>query len=103
MMLCVATASCALVRYRSVEHATPFGTVRVPSSRCAETQQIGKATFDYAQDIFNLLPNLKVEELVKSFAIKTNDMLVEWPPLTDPPASSVRVPRVVISTVYGVP
>jgi 26S proteasome regulatory subunit N8 len=28
------------------------------------------------QDIFNLLPNLNVEELVKSFAVKTNDMLV---------------------------
>jgi hypothetical protein len=68
-----------------------------------EANRIGKAAFHYAQDIFNLLPNLKVEELVKSFAIKTNDMLVEWPPLTDPPASSVRVPRVVISTVYGVP
>merc|ERR1711988_1171906 len=26
------------------------------------------------QDIFNLLPNLNVEELVKAFAVKTNDM-----------------------------
>jgi len=28
------------------------------------------------QDIFNLLPNLSVESLVESFAIKTNDMLL---------------------------
>jgi len=28
------------------------------------------------QDIFNLLPNLSVEELVRSFQVKTNDMLV---------------------------
>jgi len=27
------------------------------------------------QDIFNLLPNLNVEELVKSFAVKTSDMM----------------------------
>lgn len=28
------------------------------------------------QDIFNLLPNLNVEELVKAFAVKTNDMML---------------------------
>lgn len=28
------------------------------------------------QDIFNLLPNLNVEELVKAFAVRTNDMLL---------------------------
>lgn len=28
------------------------------------------------QDIFNLLPNLNIESLAKSFAIKTNDMMV---------------------------
>jgi 26S proteasome regulatory subunit N8 len=28
------------------------------------------------QDIFNLSPNLTVEELAKSFAIKTNDMML---------------------------
>lgn len=28
------------------------------------------------QDIFNLLPNLKVEALVKAFAVKTNDMML---------------------------
>jgi 26S proteasome regulatory subunit N8 len=28
------------------------------------------------QDVFNLLPNLNVEELVKAFAIKTNDMML---------------------------
>lgn len=28
------------------------------------------------QDIFNLLPNLNVEELVKSLAVKTNDMML---------------------------
>ena len=28
------------------------------------------------QDIFNLLPNLNVEEMVKAFAVKTNDMML---------------------------
>ena len=28
------------------------------------------------QDIFNLMPNLSVNEVVRSFAIKTNDMLL---------------------------
>ena len=28
------------------------------------------------QEIFNLLPNLNVEELVRSFSIKTNDMML---------------------------
>lgn len=28
------------------------------------------------QDIFNLLPNLNVQEMVKSFAVKTNDMML---------------------------
>merc|ERR1719263_2158699 len=28
------------------------------------------------QDIFNLLPNLNIEELVKAFAVKTNDMML---------------------------
>ena len=28
------------------------------------------------QDIFNLLPNLNVEELIKAFAVKTNDMML---------------------------
>ena len=28
------------------------------------------------QDIFNLLPNVDVEELVKAFAVKTNDMML---------------------------
>ena len=28
------------------------------------------------QDIFNLLPNLNVEELVQAFAVKTNDMML---------------------------
>ena len=30
----------------------------------------------HLQDVFNLLPNLKVNQLVKSFAVKTNDMMV---------------------------
>jgi len=28
------------------------------------------------QDIFNLLPNLNVEDLIKAFAVKTNDMML---------------------------
>lgn len=31
---------------------------------------------DQLQDIFNLSPNLDVEELAKSFAVKTNDMML---------------------------
>ncbi|KAG0577594.1 hypothetical protein M758_5G160100 [Ceratodon purpureus] len=30
----------------------------------------------HLQDVFNLLPNLNVHELVKSFAVKTNDMML---------------------------
>ncbi|KAG6436634.1 hypothetical protein SASPL_101536 [Salvia splendens] len=30
----------------------------------------------HLQDVFNLLPNLNVSELVKSFAVKTNDMML---------------------------
>ncbi|KAH7278101.1 hypothetical protein KP509_38G024500 [Ceratopteris richardii] len=30
----------------------------------------------HLQDVFNLLPNLNVNELVKSFAVKTNDMML---------------------------
>lgn len=30
----------------------------------------------HLQDVFNLLPNLSVEELLKSFAIKSNDMML---------------------------
>ena len=28
------------------------------------------------QDIFNLLPNLNIEALIKAFAVKTNDMML---------------------------
>jgi len=28
------------------------------------------------QDVFNLLPNLNVNELIKAFAVKTNDMML---------------------------
>mmetsp|Transcript_2380 Transcript_2380/g.5617 ORF Transcript_2380/g.5617 Transcript_2380/m.5617 type:complete len:95 (-) Transcript_2380:1870-2154(-) len=28
------------------------------------------------QEVFNLLPNLNVEELVRSFSVKTNDMML---------------------------
>ncbi|CAA2934547.1 26S proteasome non-ATPase regulatory subunit 7 homolog A [Olea europaea subsp. europaea] len=30
----------------------------------------------HLQDVFNLLPNLSVSELIKSFAVKTNDMML---------------------------
>jgi len=30
----------------------------------------------HLQDVFNLLPNLNVNELVKAFAVKTNDMML---------------------------
>lgn len=30
---------------------------------------------DHFQDIFNLLPNLKLEQMVKSFSVKSNDYM----------------------------
>ena len=30
----------------------------------------------HAQDVFNLLPNLGVEELTRSFAVQSNDMML---------------------------
>ncbi|BAF16066.1 Os04g0661900, partial [Oryza sativa Japonica Group] len=30
----------------------------------------------HLQDVFNLLPNLNVNELIKAFAVKTNDMML---------------------------
>ena len=34
-----------------------------------------QAIIDNYQDIFNLLPNLKVEEMVRSFSVKSNDYM----------------------------
>lgn len=34
-----------------------------------------QSIIDNYQDIFNLLPNLKVEEMVKSFSVKSNDYM----------------------------
>jgi len=31
---------------------------------------------NHLQDIFNLLPNLNIDELVRSFSVKTNDMML---------------------------
>ena len=30
----------------------------------------------HAQDVFNLLPNLGIEELARSFAVQSNDMML---------------------------
>ncbi|PAL60640.1 hypothetical protein CEJ83_21385, partial [Acinetobacter baumannii] len=30
----------------------------------------------HLQDVFNLLPNLNVAELIKAFSVKTNDMML---------------------------
>ena len=43
------------------------------------------------QDIFNLLPNVDVEELVKAFAVKTNDMMLAVY-LSSVIRSTVRIP-----------
>jgi len=40
------------------------------------TLPINHQIIGYLQDIFNLSPNLNVEELVKAFAVKTNDMML---------------------------
>lgn len=37
---------------------------------------INHTIINQLQDMFNLLPNLNVEELVRSFAVKTNDMML---------------------------
>lgn len=31
---------------------------------------------EWSQDVFNLLPNLNVNELIKAFSVKTNDMML---------------------------
>ena len=38
------------------------------------TLPVNHQIINQIQDIFNLLPNLNVEELIRSFAVKTNDM-----------------------------
>eukprot|EP01135_Chromosphaera_perkinsii_P005634 Nk52_evm5s356 gene=Nk52_evmTU5s356 len=37
---------------------------------------VNNQILSYLQDIFNLLPNLKLDELVKAFSIKTNDQML---------------------------
>ena len=44
-----------------------------PSSNDLLTQAPARAS---SQDVFNLLPNLNMEELTKSFAVKSNDMML---------------------------
>ncbi len=38
--------------------------------------QSAKSTFPPVQDVFNLLPNLRMEELSRAFAVKTNDSML---------------------------
>ena len=42
----------------------------------ARASFLGATVIYRLQDIFNLLPNLNVEELVQAFAVKTNDMML---------------------------
>ncbi len=42
---------------------------------CDKKLPINQQIVSHLQDIFNLLPNLNVEEMVRSFAVKTNDMM----------------------------
>ena len=44
---------------------------KVAEGKLAYNQQI----INNFQDIFNLLPNLKVEEMVRSFSVKSNDYM----------------------------
>ena len=41
-----------------------------------EILPVNHAIIHQIQDIFNLMPNLNLEEVVRSFAVKTNDMSV---------------------------
>ena len=50
-----------------------FGMYQLPES--TRTQGTYCSQF-VLQDVFNLLPNLSVEELLRSFAIKSNDMML---------------------------
>jgi len=43
---------------------------------CAGKVPLNHTILGQLQDIFNLAPNLEVEELAKSFAVKTNDMML---------------------------
>eukprot|EP01089_Gocevia_fonbrunei_P011714 TRINITY_DN2553_c0_g1_i2.p1 TRINITY_DN2553_c0_g1~~TRINITY_DN2553_c0_g1_i2.p1 ORF type:complete len:359 (+),score=67.93 TRINITY_DN2553_c0_g1_i2:95-1078(+) len=46
------------------------------SQVCEGALPINQTIISQMQDIFNLLPNLNVEEMVRSFAVKTNDMML---------------------------
>lgn len=46
------------------------------SNVCEGKLPINQKIISQLQDIFNLLPNLNVEELVRSFAVKTNDIML---------------------------
>ncbi|KAL6072730.1 26S proteasome non-ATPase regulatory subunit 7 [Balamuthia mandrillaris] len=46
------------------------------SNVCEGKLPINHNIINQLQDIFNLLPNLNVEEAVKAFAVKTNDMML---------------------------
>eukprot|EP01088_Endostelium_zonatum_P019628 TRINITY_DN6870_c0_g1_i1.p1 TRINITY_DN6870_c0_g1~~TRINITY_DN6870_c0_g1_i1.p1 ORF type:complete len:327 (-),score=86.35 TRINITY_DN6870_c0_g1_i1:110-1069(-) len=43
---------------------------------CDGELPINQTIISQMQDIFNLLPNLNVEEMTRSFAVKTNDMML---------------------------
>jgi len=43
---------------------------------CSEKLPMNHTIMNHFQDIYNLLPNLNVEEMVRAFAVKTNDMML---------------------------
>merc|ERR1712032_186042 len=43
---------------------------------CSGKLPVNHQIINQIQDIFNLLPNLNVEEIVRSFSVKTNDMML---------------------------
>lgn len=48
-------------------------------SRCVAqvvVDQLLMCSIPSAQDVFNLLPNLNMEELSRAFSVKTNDMML---------------------------
>lgn len=49
---------------------------RVAGPRLCRVASVHTPCLRPSQDVFNLLPNLNVEELVKAFAVKTNDMML---------------------------
>ena len=73
ILIAVTSVSGAAERHCMLPLIVNFCTYQLPESTC--TQETYGSQF-VLQDVFNLLPNLSVEELLRSFAIKSNDMML---------------------------